>query len=357
MLADVADLDDLGDLPDTEVKECPKCFVIMPVSTPLSYADDFKDTEHFAHVLAHLLEPALVRAGYDVIPPTMFGSALIHAEIIRHLETADLVLADLSSGNPNVYFELGVRTSLDRPVVLIKDHRTPSLPFDVGPINVLTYDESLTPWTLEKEIESLANHIGKVEVGSGSGNDMWKYFGLTKRGKPGEAGPLDAKVDLLISEVAQLRLSPLAEARVGGESGRALPEPSAIGVSEPVSVDALTARGRASFARELTTQVNSAEFHPIAIVEALGNEYVGHKYILFVDQPPTEGLRKVVRGIMDLYGISLYEIIAITSDTAHALNGRSAYTFPDLERCHKWETVRDQYLEDAGSTELRKEIR
>ena len=94
------------------------CFVVMPGTTPPSYAGDLRDPDHFAHVLEHLLTPALEQAGYTVIPPKMLGAALIHAKIIRHLEQADLVLADLSSSNADVYFELGVRTSLDRPVVL-----------------------------------------------------------------------------------------------------------------------------------------------------------------------------------------------------------------------------------------------
>src|SRR6266566_3832256 len=95
------------------------CFVAMPVTTPTSYADDLRDPDHFGHVLEHLFTPALEQAGYTAIPPKMLGAALIHAEIIRHLEQADLVFADLSNHNPNVFFELGIRTSLDRPVVLV----------------------------------------------------------------------------------------------------------------------------------------------------------------------------------------------------------------------------------------------
>ena len=97
------------------------CFVAMPVTTPTSYADELRDADHFDHVLEHLFKPALEQADYTVIPPKMLGAALIHAEIIKHLEQADLVLADLSGHNPNVFFELGIRTSLDRPVVLVKD--------------------------------------------------------------------------------------------------------------------------------------------------------------------------------------------------------------------------------------------
>jgi hypothetical protein len=184
------------------------CFVAMPVTTPASYADDLRDADHFGHVLEHLFIPALEQVGYAVIPPKMLGAALIHAEIIKHLEQADLVLADLSNHNPNVFFELGIRTSLDRPVVLVKDVRTAMVPFDLGTINVLTYDESLATWTLDEEIKRLAEHVRSVPVGDPSGNAMWRYFGLTKRGGPAEAGSLEAKVDLLLAEITELRLEP-----------------------------------------------------------------------------------------------------------------------------------------------------
>jgi len=194
------------------------CFVAMPVTTPAPYADDLRDPDHFAHVLTHLFTPALEQAGYTAIPPKALGAALIHAEIIRNLEQADLVLADLSSHNANVFFELGIRTSLDRPVVLVKDARTATIPFDLGTINVLTYDESLAPWKLGEEIRRLAEHVSSVTADGGSGNAMWTYFGLTKRGGPAEAGDLGSKVDLMLAELTKLRLAspPVPEAAGAG---------------------------------------------------------------------------------------------------------------------------------------------
>jgi hypothetical protein len=188
----------VADLADTGRKTC---FVAMPVSTPPQYAD--QDVDHFAHVLEHLFTPALEQAGYIVIPPKILGSPLIHAEIIRYLEEADLVLADLSSHNPNVFFELGLRTSLDRPVALVKDRRTTAIPFDLGSINVLDYDDSLRPWTIEKEKKRLAEHVSHVQVGGASGNAMWNYFGRTKRGGPAEAGGLEATVGRILDEITK----------------------------------------------------------------------------------------------------------------------------------------------------------
>lgn len=174
----------------------------MPITTNQFYAEKYDDPDHFAHVLDHLFRPALEQAGYNAIPPTVTGPELIHAEIIKNLEQADLVLCDLSSLNANVFFELGIRTSLDRSVVLVKDDQTTVIPFDINAINVLTYDSSLTPWVLTKEIDRLVIHLNEAAQGTGRGNAMWRYFGLTKRAEPseGSSNPIEAKLDILLGE-------------------------------------------------------------------------------------------------------------------------------------------------------------
>jgi hypothetical protein len=183
------------------------CFVAMPITTPDVYAEKLGDSNHFAHVLTHLFTPAVEEAGLTVISPSMAGSELIHAEIIRNLEQADFVLCDISGLNPNVLFELGVRTSLDRPIILVKDDLTGRAPFDVNAINTLTYDSSMTPWSLVNEKPRLVKHIQEVANSGSSGNSMWRYFGLTKRGEPSQAGsnPIEAKLDLLIGQFSKLQ--------------------------------------------------------------------------------------------------------------------------------------------------------
>jgi hypothetical protein len=183
------------------------CFVAMPITTPNAYTEKLGDSDHFAHVLIHLFTPALEEAGLTAIPPSTVGSELIHAEIIRNLEQADFVLCDLSGLNPNVLFELGVRTSLDRPVILVKDDLTEKAPFDLNAINTLTYDSSMTPWSLASERPRLVRHIQGVINSGNSGNSMWRYFGLTKRGEPSRAGdnPIEAKLDLLLSEFSKFQ--------------------------------------------------------------------------------------------------------------------------------------------------------
>ena len=182
---------------DPEPRADKTCFVAMPITTPASYVEKLGDPEHFAHVLTHLFVPALEEAGLAVILPSTRGAELIYAEIIKNLEQADLVLCDLSSLNPNVFFELGIRTSLDRPVALVKDKFTTHIPFDLSAINTLTYDGSLAPWTLAAEVPRMVDHVKSVIDNASSGNAMWRYFGLTQRAIPTEVkgNPAEFKVE------------------------------------------------------------------------------------------------------------------------------------------------------------------
>jgi hypothetical protein len=152
-----------------------------------------------------LFMPALDRAGYRMIAPVASGAQQIHAGIIRNLEQADLVLCDLSGLNPNAFFELGIRTSLDRPLVLVKDKMTERIPFDLSGINTYTYNETIASWSVANDIEALAVHISAVETGPDVGNEMWRFFGLTKRATSAEieGDPTQAKLDLILKEVTR----------------------------------------------------------------------------------------------------------------------------------------------------------
>jgi len=155
------------------------CFIIMPLTTPDALVQRYgQDPNHFAHVLEHLFVPALKRADFDPIKPIAQGADVIHAEIVKNLETADLVLCDISSLNPNVFFELGCRTALNKPVCYVMDDLTRAIPFDTGIINHHTYSHTLAPWTLEDEIEQLSDHVRASAERSAGKNMLWQYFGL-----------------------------------------------------------------------------------------------------------------------------------------------------------------------------------
>jgi hypothetical protein len=63
----------------------------------------------------------------------------ITAQAIQHCLKAKAAVADLTEGNPNVYYELSVRHGAQLPVVLIAEEGTP-LPFDISQSRVIFFD-------------------------------------------------------------------------------------------------------------------------------------------------------------------------------------------------------------------------
>lgn len=62
----------------------------------------------------------------------------IIADIIESLVTSDIVIADLSGRNPNVFYELGVRHTVGRNTILIAENMG-DIPFDLRGLRTITY--------------------------------------------------------------------------------------------------------------------------------------------------------------------------------------------------------------------------
>ena len=124
------------------------------------------------------------------------------------MESADLVLCDISILNPNVFFELGIRTALNKLVCYVKDDITGRIPFDTGIINHHTYTANIASWNLDQthqEVDSLHNHILESIGGNKGENSLWKYFGLTTAERPEHGtGSFDDRIDLLTMKVDSL---------------------------------------------------------------------------------------------------------------------------------------------------------
>lgn len=117
-----------------EIPEPKVCFVIMPISDPEGY-----EPSHFKRVYLDIFKPAIEKAGF--VPDRgddNKGSNLIQLEILKRIINAPLAICDLSSRNPNVMFELGIRQAFDKPVVLVKEYGTPEI-FDIHPLRYTQY--------------------------------------------------------------------------------------------------------------------------------------------------------------------------------------------------------------------------
>jgi tetratricopeptide (TPR) repeat protein len=107
-------------------------FVVMPFGN--------KDGIDFDKVYSDYIKPALEREGYEVFRADKeLRAGEIRADMFQELLLADLVIADLSIDNPNVWYELGVRHALRaRGIILIQSTREHQ-PFDVYTDRKLRY--------------------------------------------------------------------------------------------------------------------------------------------------------------------------------------------------------------------------
>ena len=107
-------------------------------------ARDPKELANFRNVYEKLLKPAIEQAGCSPIRADSETSAGdIRTDMFFELVTADLVVADISILNPNVYYELGVRHGVCPRGVLVVNARWTTVPFDVASDRSYSYDATL----------------------------------------------------------------------------------------------------------------------------------------------------------------------------------------------------------------------
>ena len=123
------------------------CFVIMPFAPPLG--------NHYSLIF----EPAIEKAGLKPVraDADIFATGKIMDQVWRGISAAKVMVAELTTRNPNVFYELGLAHALKKPVVLISSNEE-DVPFDVRHIRVIYYDTN-DPFWGEKLIAKVAENI------------------------------------------------------------------------------------------------------------------------------------------------------------------------------------------------------
>ena len=107
-------------------------FVVMPYGT--------KEQIDFNRVYSELIKPGLEAAGFEVFrADEEMRAGDIRTDMFQELLMADLVVADLSIDNPNVWYELGVRHALRARGIIGIRCRRDYMPFDVYTDRSLRY--------------------------------------------------------------------------------------------------------------------------------------------------------------------------------------------------------------------------
>jgi hypothetical protein len=130
-----------------EVASGDTCFVMQPFAAPFGGYYDV------------IFKPAIEKAGLHPVraDAEIFATGKIMDQVWRGIREARVLVAELTSKNPNVFYELGLAHAQEKPVVLIASNEE-DVPFDLRHIRVILYDRN-DPFWGPKLVEKLADNI------------------------------------------------------------------------------------------------------------------------------------------------------------------------------------------------------
>lgn len=122
------------------------CFVIQPFDGG-AFDKRYEDT----------LAPAIKAAGIEPYRVDRDDAVVIPIEDIeKGIRNADVCLADISTDNPNVWFEVGFAIASGKPAILVCSHERVKFPFDVQHRTIIRYKTES-----RRDFENLAGQITK----------------------------------------------------------------------------------------------------------------------------------------------------------------------------------------------------
>jgi len=115
-----------------------KCFVIMPFGEKPDVGGRLLD---FDKVYKYLIKPPIVAMGIECIRCDEIGKpGWVHSEMIGHIYEDDIAVVDITTLNPNVFYELGVRHALRASVTVLIRKKDTKLPFNIQGLRAIEYD-------------------------------------------------------------------------------------------------------------------------------------------------------------------------------------------------------------------------
>lgn len=139
-----------------------KLFVVMPFGVRDAPPAHSNESIDFDDVYFRLIRPAAVAAGWDVVRiDEVVRPGPISDHYLEEIYSADLVLADVSVANANVFYELGIRHAISTGGTLLIALKGTQLPFDVAHLRVIFYE--IDPQAIEVAWTSLVRVLTEYD--------------------------------------------------------------------------------------------------------------------------------------------------------------------------------------------------
>lgn len=190
---------------------------------PIADHDGY-DKGHFTKVYEDIFKPACDSAGFIAVrADEVKQTNLIHLDILQKLIDSPMAICDLSSRNPNVLFELGLRQAFDKPTVLVQEAGTPKI-FDIAPLRYTEYRRDLRYREVLEDQKMISEAIKATKKATDEGegvNSIVRILSLSKPASLKEVSNSDSTglLQLVRAEMSEMR-SDFRRTMVLMESGR-----------------------------------------------------------------------------------------------------------------------------------------
>jgi nucleoside 2-deoxyribosyltransferase len=116
--------------------------------------------EPFDTFYREVIQQQAEAAGFEAVRiDEKAGPGVIFQDIQREIEQAEVVIAEITPVNPNVFYELGYAHALGKPTILLA-RRGAQLPFDIRSYRVVFYNDTIGG---KPEVErSLRRHLAAI---------------------------------------------------------------------------------------------------------------------------------------------------------------------------------------------------
>jgi hypothetical protein len=175
-----------------------ECFVICPIGAEKSEVRARSDK-----ILKHVIRPVAEECGYKAIRADEISEpGSITTQIINHILNAEMLVADLTGQNANVFYELAVRHAIRKPYVQIIE-KGERIPFDIAAIRTIEINHTdldsvaAAKEEIKKQMRFTASNAAKVESPITVAVDL---ASLTK-----SDNPLEQRMAELLNGMAELR--------------------------------------------------------------------------------------------------------------------------------------------------------
>lgn len=125
--------------------------------------------KEFDEIYSDFIKNALSEAGYEVsIAKDLQNQGNILRDIVEYIHRSNLIVADLTTLNPNVFYELGIAHALKKPVIMLAQN-IDEVPFDLKQYRIVMYDTHFTRIKVAtKELREIAEKLSNNQISFGN---------------------------------------------------------------------------------------------------------------------------------------------------------------------------------------------